>query len=71
MFGLYENKDLADNDPKTAVTNGQGVAEFNDLSAGTYYLKEIAAPNGYALSDEVHTFIIGNGEKAAWDCEKQ
>lgn len=70
VFGLYENKDLADNDPKTAVTNGQGVAEFNDLSAGTYYLKEIAAPNGYALSDEVHTFIIGNGEKAAWDCEK-
>lgn len=70
VFGLYENKDLADNDPKTAVTNGQGVAEFNDLSAGTYYLKEITAPNGYALSDEVHTFIIGNGEKAAWDCEK-
>lgn len=70
VFGLYENKDLADNDPKTAVTNGQGVAEFNDLSAGTYYLKEIAAPNGYALSDEVHTFIIGNGENAAWDCGK-
>ncbi len=70
VFGLYENKDLADNDPKTAVTNGQGVAEFNDLSAGTYYLKEITAPNGYALSDEVHTFIIGNGENAAWDCEK-
>lgn len=70
VFGLYENKDLADNDPKTAVTNGQGVAEFNDLSAGTYYLKEITAPNGYALSDDVHTFIIGNGENAAWDCEK-
>lgn len=70
VFGLYENKDLADNDPKTAVTNGQGVAEFNDLSAGTYYLKEITAPNGYALSDEVHTFIIGNGENAAWDCGK-
>lgn len=70
VFGLYANKDLADNDPKTAVTNGQGVAEFNDLSAGTYYLKEITAPNGYALSDEVHTFIIGNGENAAWDCEK-
>lgn len=69
VFGLYENKDLADN-PKTAVTNGQGVAEFNDLSAGTYYLKEIAAPNGYVLSDEVHTFIIGNGENAAWDCGK-
>lgn len=68
VFGLYE--DLADNDPKTAVTNGQGVAEFNDLSAGTYYLKEIAAPNGYVLSDEVHTFIIGNGENAAWDCGK-
>ena len=65
VFGLYENKDLADNDPKTAVTNGQGVAEFNDLSAGTYYLKEIAAPNGYALDETIRPFTIGGND--AWD----
>lgn len=65
VFGLYENKDLADNDPKTAVTNGQGVAEFNDLSAGTYYLKEIAAPNGYVLDETIRPFKIGGND--AWD----
>lgn len=65
VFGLYENKDLADNDPKTAVTNGQGVAEFNDLSAGTYYLKEITAPNGYALDETIRPFTIGGND--AWD----
>lgn len=67
VFGLYENKDLADNDPKTAVTNGQGVAEFNDLSAGTYYLKEITAPNGYALDETIRPFKIGGNN--AWDVE--
>lgn len=67
VFGLYENKDLADNDPKTAVTNGQGVAEFNDLSAGTYYLKEIAAPNGYVLDETIRPFTIGGNN--AWDVE--
>lgn len=67
VFGLYENKDLADNDPKTAVTNGQGVAEFNDLSAGTYYLKEITAPNGYVLDTTVRELMIGGNN--AWDVE--
>lgn len=67
VFGLYENKDLADNDPKTAVTNGQGVAEFNDLSAGTYYLKEITAPNGYALDETIRPFKIGGNND--WDVE--
>lgn len=69
VFGLYENKDLADNDPKTAVTNGQGVAEFNDLSAGTYYLKEIAAPNGYALDTTVRGFTIGGDN--TWDVKTE
>lgn len=67
VFGLYENKDLAGNDPKTAVTNGQGVAEFNDLSAGTYYLKEITAPNGYALDETIRPFKIGGNND--WDVE--
>lgn len=70
VFGLYKDADAAGDPVKTAYTDQYGKALFADLEAGTYYVKEIAAPNGYALSDEVHTFIIGNGEKAAWDCEK-
>ncbi len=70
VFGLYKDAAAAGDLVKTAHTDRYGKALFADLEAGTYYVKEIAAPNGYALSDEVHTFIIGNGEKAAWDCEK-
>lgn len=72
VFGLYKDKDAdaAGDLVKTAYTDRYGKALFADLEAGPYYVKEIAAPNGYALSDEVYTFIIGNGENAAWDCEK-
>ena len=45
----------------------QGVAEFNDLSAGTYYLKEITAPNGYALDETIRPFKIGGNND--WDVE--
>ena len=70
FFGLYKDAAAAGDLVKTAYTDRYGKALFADLEAGTYYVKEIAAPNGYALSDEVHTFIIGNGENDAWDCGK-
>lgn len=70
VFGLYKDADATDNLEIIKSTGKDGKALFADLEAGTYYVKEIAAPNGYALSDDVHTFIIGNGENAAWDCEK-
>lgn len=70
FFGLYKDAAAAEKPIDTQQTDKNGEALFADLEAGTYYVKEIAAPNGYALSDDVHTFIIGNGENAAWDCEK-
>ena len=70
VFGLYKDAAAAEKPIDIQQTDKNGKALFADLEAGTYYVKEIAAPNGYALSDEVHTFIIGNGENAAWDCGK-
>ena len=70
FFGLYKDAAAAEGPIDIQKTDKNGKALFADLEAGTYYVKEIAAPNGYALSDDVHTFIIGNGENAAWDCEK-
>ena len=60
VFGLYKDKDAAaTGNPEIIIksTGKDGKALFADLEAGTYYVKEIAAPNGYVLSDEVHTFI--------------
>lgn len=70
VFGLYKDADATGNPEIIKSTGKDGKALFADLEAGPYYVKEIAAPNGYALSDKVHTFIIGNGENAAWDCGK-
>lgn len=70
VFGLYKDAAAAKEPIDIQKTDKNGKALFADLEAGTYYVKEIAAPNGYALSDEVHTFIIGNGENAAWGCGK-
>lgn len=70
LFGLYKNAAAAGKPIDIQQTDKDGKALFADLEAGTYYVKEIAAPNGYVLSDVVHTFIIGNGENAAWDCGK-
>lgn len=70
VFGLYKDAAAAEKPIDIQQTDKNGKALFADLEAGTYYVKEITAPNGYALIDEVHTFIIGNGENAAWDCGK-
>ena len=46
-----------------------GIVEFNELRYGTYYIKEITAPQNYMLSDEIIKVEINdegifiNGEK--------
>lgn len=68
-FGLYLDRETAVNDKDgekaaaKAVTNGQGVAvfsgrnikEFGDTAtSGTYYLKELSAPEHYVMNTEVY-----------------
>ncbi|MGN9013833.1 isopeptide-forming domain-containing fimbrial protein [Oliverpabstia intestinalis] len=50
-------------------TNGQMLME--GLKAGTYYLKETAAPNGFTLNDTVYRIVIAetlneNGKLESW-----
>lgn len=53
-FSLTNNSDSTEVYNATSVTNG--TVSFRDLRGGTYTLEEIAAPNGYNLSNE--TWIV-------------
>lgn len=55
-YGLY---DLAtDQLILEGVTDENGIFCFGTVSYGSYYLKEIEAPEGYTLSSDVHNFVV-------------
>lgn len=43
-------------------TNAKGEAECSALVAGTYYVKELAAPKGFATDATVHKVVISSGK---------
>ena len=72
IFGIY--KDQACTDPlKETLTDGtvrsfvkesgtDGKVEFKGLPIGTYYLKELKSPDGYALDTQIQTVnVFANG----------
>ena len=65
VFGLYKDAAAAEEPIKIQQTGKNGKALFADLAAGKYYVKEIAAPNGYVLDETIRPFTIGGNY--AWD----
>ncbi len=57
-FGLYTDKACTQAVGKPVKTDKDGVAMFNRLTPGTYYVKETKAPAGYTLSDKVYTVQV-------------
>ena len=53
VFGIYKDSECKDLIQELKSNNGDGFVEFKDLRYGTYYIKELDAPNGYAKSDRV------------------
>lgn len=50
VFELYTDKELTPSQLlETAVSSETGIAEFGELTPGTYYVKEAVSPNGYQL----------------------
>ena len=67
IFELYEQDKVTpvkDSGGKPIVlkTNGEGKAQSPQLIAGTYYLKEIKAPDGYLLPKEAGNNTEGKGK---------
>lgn len=80
-FGLYKAGEgvtadsvataAADAAYKTATSDANGQIHFSQLKKGTYYLKELTAPDGYSVNTHVYTVVIDttyntDGTLATW-----
>ena len=81
VFGLYKAGEnvtadsvataAADAAYKTATSDANGQIHFSQLKKGTYYLKELTAPDGYSVNTHVYTVVIdttynNDGTLATW-----
>ncbi len=60
-YGIYTDS-ACTNKVDTLKTGSDGTDTSKGLVAGTYYVKEITAPEGYVLSDEIHTVVVKAGQ---------
>lgn len=68
VFGLYKAGEgvtaetvataAADAAYKTTTSDANGQIHFSQLKKGTYYLKELTAPDGYSVNTHVYTVVI-------------
>ena len=53
VFGIYKDIECKDLIQEVKSNKDDGFVEFKDLRYGTYYIKELKAPDGYELSSRV------------------
>ena len=65
FYGIWKNKECTSGTGLSFTTDKNGVANLNGtLDAGTYFVKEITAPKGYALDKTVYTVQVKPNETA-------
>lgn len=52
-FGIYEDENCTKLIKEVKSNKEDGIASFEDLRFGTYFIKETKAPSGYQLSDKI------------------
>lgn len=66
VYGVYKSEADAKSDKSKVTslkTKDTGWSNTVELEAGTYYLKEVTAPKGYALSSEINKVTITAGKE--------
>jgi hypothetical protein len=58
LYGAYDETNGLADELKNAVSDSEGRFLFDGLDEGTYYIKETAAPNGYALNNNIYKVVI-------------
>lgn len=65
-FGVYSSYNSATNTVSgeigKLITNEKGASNTLTVNAGTYYVKELKAPHGFALSPEVKAVKVSSGK---------
>lgn len=54
----------------TLTTKADGTTNTLSVDAGTYYAKEVTAPKGYTLCDEIHKVTVAAGQSGIFTCEE-
>lgn len=60
-YGIYSDK-ACNNRVVSLTTDKNGNTDTIEIKAGTYYVKETEAPNGFKLDSTVHTLTVKAGE---------
>lgn len=66
VYGVYKSEADAKSDKNKVTslkTKDTGWSNTVELEAGTYYLKEVTAPKGYALNSEINKVTITAGKE--------
>lgn len=65
QYGIWKNRECTEGTGLSFTTDADGIGLLNGtLPTGTYYIKEITAPTGYALDPTVYTIQIQADETA-------
>jgi len=59
-FGLYNT---SGNLVRTAVSQANGIVEFKNVVYGRYTIREVAAPDGYRISDDELTALVSSSNQ--------
>ncbi|HJD46393.1 MAG TPA: prealbumin-like fold domain-containing protein, partial [Candidatus Mediterraneibacter norfolkensis] len=68
QYGVYKDE-ACQNQVGTLTVNSNGESNTIELDVGSYYVKEIKAPRGYALDGNVYPVIITEGATAKIEVE--